>query len=334
MRSSVSATLGSLAASRSHSLRFSIMSRKPSLPFPPCPPYCQRRAHARRAGRRGTYRRAWLQRWSLLLGLRIWQGRMAPPSPPPVALMPSLLRPRMPVRSRAGAPLARSPAQGRLRPYGAHSRAPWVDLREMLPITSPRPENSSRSRRDAASSARPHCSYSEASTEVVPMGVAPTMLSSRAIASSDPPTCMRRNPALMKRAWASCLASSERALTRSIEGAVPHFIGPSGVCCSTAKVEHCRLEQPGPAGEEFAVTALIFHLGEWHTRPECTPHPSYVDKNLMKQTAENGSCLFDRAFMVILGYDGVASIGMTNPRGNGSFLETVHVNFCEPFNNR
>lgn len=69
----------------------------------------------------------------------------------------------------------------------------------------------------------------------------------------------------------------------------------------------------------------INYLGEWHTHNEGRPHPSYVDGNLMHQVSENKSCLFDRAFMIILGYEGIAFLGMVEPKSKTVFLESQHV---------
>ena len=69
----------------------------------------------------------------------------------------------------------------------------------------------------------------------------------------------------------------------------------------------------------------VNYLGEWHTHNERRPHPSYVDKNLMRQVSENESCLFDRAFMMILGFEGVAFLGMVEPRSKTVFMESQYV---------
>lgn len=70
---------------------------------------------------------------------------------------------------------------------------------------------------------------------------------------------------------------------------------------------------------------IVNYLGEWHTHNESLPHPSYVDKDLMRQVAHNGSCLFDRAFMMILGNKGTAFIGSINPESQDVFLDSFHV---------
>ena len=72
---------------------------------------------------------------------------------------------------------------------------------------------------------------------------------------------------------------------------------------------------------------IINYLGEWHTHNESLPHPSYVDKDLMRQVAKNGSCLFDRAFMIILGYRGAAFVGEIDPGHQKVFLDSLYVDF-------
>ena len=69
----------------------------------------------------------------------------------------------------------------------------------------------------------------------------------------------------------------------------------------------------------------VNYLGEWHTHNEERPHPSSVDKNLMLQVSENKSCLFDRAFMIILGYEGVAFLGMADPNNKNVFMDSQYV---------
>lgn len=55
------------------------------------------------------------------------------------------------------------------------------------------------------------------------------------------------------------------------------------------------------------------YLGEWHTHNQALPVPSLIDRNLMLQIVNDGSCLFDRSFMIILGYSNCAYIGAVNP---------------------
>lgn len=69
----------------------------------------------------------------------------------------------------------------------------------------------------------------------------------------------------------------------------------------------------------------VNYLGEWHTHNESKPHPSYVDENLMRQIAENESCLFDRAFMIILGNRGKAFVGVIDPKEREVFLDSCYV---------
>lgn len=67
------------------------------------------------------------------------------------------------------------------------------------------------------------------------------------------------------------------------------------------------------------------YLGEWHTHDEAMPVPSATDRALMLQVAEDGSCLFDRAFMLIVGNAGKAYIGAVNSHNFNGFYSERHI---------
>lgn len=73
----------------------------------------------------------------------------------------------------------------------------------------------------------------------------------------------------------------------------------------------------------------INYLGEWHTHNEQKPHPSYVDRNLMVQVSNENACLFDRAFMIIVGYEGTAFIGEVNPREQEVFCSKAYAKILD-----
>ena len=87
--------------------------------------------------------------------------------------------------------------------------------------------------------------------------------------------------------------------------------------------KHAANKLIAKAWEESGGT--VNYLGEWHTHNERRPHPSYVDRSLMHQVSENESCLFDRAFMMILGFEGVSFLGMAEPKSNTVFAESLYV---------
>lgn len=60
-------------------------------------------------------------------------------------------------------------------------------------------------------------------------------------------------------------------------------------------------------------TGTVNYLGEWHTHNEPNPTPSATDRSLMLQVVKDGSCLLDRAFMLIVGNSGKAYVGAVNP---------------------
>ena len=66
----------------------------------------------------------------------------------------------------------------------------------------------------------------------------------------------------------------------------------------------------------------INYLGEWHTHDEVIPHPSSVDRNLMRDVIADGSCVFDHCFMLIFGSGGGVFCAMVQGDGNGEFAYT------------
>ena len=87
------------------------------------------------------------------------------------------------------------------------------------------------------------------------------------------------------------------------------------------------LRKMRPANKLIAATwdktgGVVNYIGEWHTHDESLPIPSATDRKLMRQVVEDGSCLLDRAFMVIVGNAGQAFVGAVNPHdGNGIYSE-------------
>jgi integrative and conjugative element protein (TIGR02256 family) len=70
-----------------------------------------------------------------------------------------------------------------------------------------------------------------------------------------------------------------------------------------------------------ASDGITNYLGEWHTHNEKIPHPSFVDENLMRQVVEEKSCLFNHAFMIIIGNTGQAFVGMVDTKQSGDFSD-------------
>lgn len=54
------------------------------------------------------------------------------------------------------------------------------------------------------------------------------------------------------------------------------------------------------------------YLGEWHSHPENKPSPSYVDRRLISQIIRDGSNVFPKVFLIIVGRDQSLYIGVAN----------------------
>ena len=54
------------------------------------------------------------------------------------------------------------------------------------------------------------------------------------------------------------------------------------------------------------------YLGEWHSHPENRPTPSHVDRSLMRQIIKDGTNVFKKVFLIIVGKDQSLYIGVTN----------------------
>lgn len=72
----------------------------------------------------------------------------------------------------------------------------------------------------------------------------------------------------------------------------------------------------------------VNYLGEWHTHDESLPVPSTVDRQLINQVIKDKACSFDRVFMLILGNDGTAFIGVANPNESTGFYDSKYIDWC------
>lgn len=73
----------------------------------------------------------------------------------------------------------------------------------------------------------------------------------------------------------------------------------------------------------------VNYVGEWHTHDEPVPRPSATDRRLMKSIVRDQSCRYDRVFMLIVGNDGMAFVGMTHSDSEGKFEDEVIVKWRE-----
>ena len=62
----------------------------------------------------------------------------------------------------------------------------------------------------------------------------------------------------------------------------------------------------------------VNYIGEWHTHNEPAPTPSSTDGKLVRAVIRDGSCPFDRVFMLIIGNDGEAFLNMASTEAGGS----------------
>lgn len=63
------------------------------------------------------------------------------------------------------------------------------------------------------------------------------------------------------------------------------------------------------------------YLGEWHTHNERPPRPSRVDRKLISGVVKDNTPPFDCVFMLIVGNDNEAFVGMADKNGSGEFKE-------------
>jgi len=54
------------------------------------------------------------------------------------------------------------------------------------------------------------------------------------------------------------------------------------------------------------------YLGEWHSHPENSPTPSYLDRKLIRQIVRDGTNAFKKVFLIIVGKDRSLYIGVVN----------------------
>lgn len=90
------------------------------------------------------------------------------------------------------------------------------------------------------------------------------------------------------------------------------------------------LRRMSPANKLIASTwektsGKVNYIGEWHTHDESLPVPSDTDRKLVRQVVEDGSCLLDRAFMLIVGNAGQAYVGAVNPHNDNGIYSERHI---------
>lgn len=64
-------------------------------------------------------------------------------------------------------------------------------------------------------------------------------------------------------------------------------------------------------------SGVINYLGEWHTHPEISPQPSFVDKKLIYDCLHKNDNTFDDLFLIIVGITGQLYVGHQNRQQNG-----------------
>lgn len=65
----------------------------------------------------------------------------------------------------------------------------------------------------------------------------------------------------------------------------------------------------------------VNYLGEWHTHDEIMPHPSSIDRDLMRDVVADGSCVFDHCFMLIFGSGGGVFCAVIERDSDGRFAD-------------
>lgn len=112
-----------------------------------------------------------------------------------------------------------------------------------------------------------------------------------------------------------------------LEFSIEHFTLPDK---SDKRSRLSFLRRSKPANKVISAvweetSGRVNYLGEWHTHDEERPVPSAEDRKLMSNVIDDESCLFDRAFMVIVGSDGCAFVGESDTRAGRVFMDTRYI---------